>query len=72
MTLTTKKIKGYYHAKHEWISANDNYNKEKFGITQEEYGIMRRIESSLFGILVGTQRMTLKAAKDALPYIQYQ
>lgn len=63
--LTNTMIKGYIKAKHEWIKANDNYNKLHFGITEYEYKIIDRCVYHAYGILPPTV-MSLSKLKNFL------
>ena len=66
MQPTQKTINAYYQAKREWISANDNYNKANFGITEAQYKVFKEIDSHLFGMMGGMEYMTVKEVKQAL------
>ena len=50
MKITQRKLNGYLHAKRDWISDNDNYNIEHFGITKHEYYAINTAINNLYGI----------------------
>lgn len=51
MKITTKELNGFKKAKCDGgISANDNYNKATYGITQEKYQDMLKILSNKYGL----------------------
>ena len=50
MKLTTKQYYGYQKAHKEFISQNDVYNKEKFGVTLAEYNLIHHTVIDMRGI----------------------
>ena len=50
MKITSRQLGGYLMAKKEWISENDAYNKQRFGITREQYFKINRAISDMMGI----------------------
>ena len=65
MKFTTKQLNGYYMAKRKYISANDNYNKDVFGITQAEYKVIRQAEQGEYGICQGANRLSLNKLNNS-------
>jgi len=49
--ITKKMVDGYFKAKREIISENDNYNKQIFGITKAEYKVIDKCIYHVYGIL---------------------
>jgi hypothetical protein len=54
MKITQRQLSGYYQAHKEWISDNDNYNLQKFGISKKLYGIIHHAIIELNGICGNT------------------
>jgi hypothetical protein len=50
MKFTKKQFAGYHRAKRDWITANDSYNLDVYGITEAQYGLIRKVEKDLHGI----------------------
>lgn len=50
MKITAKQLYGFKKAEREWISQNDAYNKEHFGITKAQYDAILRAVKNLSGI----------------------
>ena len=57
MKYTRKQLGGYAKANRNWISENDSYNLEAFGITKKQYFEIRRIEQETHGF--GGEHITL-------------
>ena len=53
MKITSNQLRGYVTAKREWISDNDAYNKQKFGITKSQYYAIHHAITDLTGIVGG-------------------
>ncbi len=53
MKITSRQLNGYVAAKRESISANDAYNKQKFGITKAQYYAIHHAIVDLTGIAGG-------------------
>lgn len=69
MKITAKQLNGYYRAKNgEGLSANDAWNKDKFGITWEVYHAINNAHSSIGGAYAGIQ--TLKAINEGIEFSQ--
>ena len=50
MKITSRQLGGYMVARREWISQNDAYNKQKFGITKDQYNKIHKAVVDLTGI----------------------
>ena len=53
MKLTSKQYYGYQKAHKEFISQNDAYNRDKFGITLAEYNTINHAVKEVHGIIGG-------------------
>jgi hypothetical protein len=50
MRISQKQLSGYLHAHKDFISQNDTYNKEHFGITKHEYDMIRHAVVHVYGL----------------------
>lgn len=53
LKITQKQLYGYRKARREWISENDAYNVQHFGITKAQYNAIHRAVIDLVGIATG-------------------
>ena len=49
MKIIQRQLNGYLIAKREWISQNDDYNIQHFGITKDTYNKISKVCSDLYG-----------------------
>ena len=54
MKITSRQYGGYKKARKDWISQNDAYNKEHFGITKTQYFKIHGAVVDLTGVGGGT------------------
>ena len=47
---TNKQLGGYRKAMRNGISMNDAFNMQSFGITQQQFGVMRKVENDIHGM----------------------
>lgn len=69
MKINSKQLQGFYRARKEIISNNDDYNKDIFNITLKEYGSIKRAFYNIFGILGGSNRASLARVNKELETI---